>query len=275
MRRFLLIAMAVALGGAAPAHAAPAIAEGTRIRVNLAGGRHIVGRLTSIDETSVTMFPEVGPARARQFQLASIEGIDVTDGRSRGKAILIGAAIGAGAGALLGMATGSQDGMVGGRGLGAAGGALTFVLPGIVVGAVVRRRNAGRASTALARTRPWRRPTGAVRPSRSRFRSRPARPVPSEPGVGRRGGLERAVEHRASRAHSSRLAAVADGAGDPDPDTGCQGQHRERRRRRGRSPRRAPRRGQSKTSSVVVSRDFAAAMSRAKGMSPGLSYFAR
>lgn len=84
--------------------------QGVRIRVQAQKGRETVGNFVAIDGDSLRFAP--AHKAVRGVPVAAIKEIDVSHGRSHGRGLLMGAAIGSGVGlvggALLGVASGSE-----------------------------------------------------------------------------------------------------------------------------------------------------------------------
>ena len=113
------------------------IATGARVRVGAPGidPRPIVGRTLSISHDSLVLSRADGAARIH-LAAGSVEWLEVSGGRSRGRWALVGAGIGALGGMLLGTAAGA-DADDGGYGLGAVAGFTSGIIIGAPVGAIV------------------------------------------------------------------------------------------------------------------------------------------
>jgi hypothetical protein len=112
MGRSLMVGLMASLVGAGAARAEeqrPA-ASGPRVRVTAAGisGKRLVGTLTAIDQTNLTLRREDG--RPVEVPRAAITRIELSRGASRkGKGAGIGALVGIGAAVAFGLAVGESD----------------------------------------------------------------------------------------------------------------------------------------------------------------------
>lgn len=105
---------------------------GKNLQIDTKEGKRIKGRLDRISDAELQL---TAKGRSIQCSFGNIQRIYVLHGRSVGRNMLLGGAVGAGGGAVLGTATGGDDKWLG-RGAMAAGFAMVGGLIGSIVGVV-------------------------------------------------------------------------------------------------------------------------------------------